>query len=80
MELRYDPVSDTTEYVETFRAICPVCGTENKAVVSMPNVPRDAIDPAYAAALDRLAEVSLARSRARFMSDPSPCVMCSPQA
>lgn len=80
MELRYDPASDTTEYIETFRATCPACGTEQKAVVFAPGVPRDEIEPSVHAALDTLMADRLARVRALWLADPPPCRQCSPRA
>jgi hypothetical protein len=79
MEMRYDPVSDTTDYTEMFRATCPVCGIERTAAVSVPGVPRDTIDPAVHSALDALMADKLERTRARFLSDLPPRGVCSPQ-
>ena len=79
MEMRYDPVSDTTDYVENFRATCPVCGVEQQAIVSAPGVPRAALHPSVLAAADASIADTLALSRVRFLADPPPCGVCSAQ-
>lgn len=79
MEMRYDPMSDTTEYTETFRATCPVCGREQAAAVSIPAVPRSDVDPSVICALDGLAADHLARARALFLAHLPPCGTCSPE-
>jgi len=80
MELRYDPVSDTTDYIETIRTTCPICGARREAFISVLRVPRDDVAEPARDTLDRLIADKFGLARERALQNPLPCETCSSQA